>query len=84
MSLSVAGVALPNIAVTGLAADSKQLVEFTGPRCNAGTTLVATADPREAVDRAGQHQTAKTSPIGLRGAGEGAVAGPLRCLVDED
>jgi len=44
VGLTVNGVAQPNIAVPTLAANSTQLVEFTAPRCNAGTTIVATAD----------------------------------------
>jgi len=44
VGLTVNGVARPNIAVPTLAANSTQLVDFTAPRCNAGTTIVATAD----------------------------------------
>jgi hypothetical protein len=44
VSLSVGGTALPAVTVASLAADSTQLVEFTGPRCAVGSALVATAD----------------------------------------
>jgi CARDB len=44
VSLSVGGTALAPVTVTGLAADSTQLVQFTGPRCTAGSSIVATAD----------------------------------------
>jgi hypothetical protein len=49
VGLSVNGTALPNVAVTTLAADSTQLVQFTGPRCTAGSSLVASADATGAV-----------------------------------
>jgi hypothetical protein len=49
VSLSIGGVALPAVAVASLGVDSTQLVEFTGPRCAAGSTLVATADSGDAV-----------------------------------
>jgi hypothetical protein len=44
VGLSVNGVAQPAITVPTLAANSTQLVDFTAPRCNAGTNIVATAD----------------------------------------
>jgi hypothetical protein len=49
VSLSVGGAALAPVTVTGLAADSTQLVQFTGPRCEAGSSIVATADAGNAI-----------------------------------
>ena len=62
VSLSVAGVALPNAGVTGLAAGAKQVVQFTGPRCVAGTTLTASADPAGAVIEPANPERTKTFP----------------------
>ena len=49
VSLSVGGVALAPVLVSGLSANSTQLVQFTGPRCAAGSSVVATADPASSV-----------------------------------
>jgi len=49
VGLTVNGTPLPDVAVASLAADSTQLVQFTGPRCTAGSRLVATADATGAV-----------------------------------
>ncbi|HXR14161.1 MAG TPA: CARDB domain-containing protein [Solirubrobacteraceae bacterium] len=49
VSLSVGGVALAPVALPSLAADSTQLVQFSGPRCSAGSSIVATADAGSAV-----------------------------------
>jgi len=49
VSLSVGGVALAPVTITGLSADSSQLVQFTGPRCAAGSSVVATADAANAL-----------------------------------
>ena len=62
VSLSVAGVVLPNAGVTGLAAGAKQVVQFTGPRCVAGTTLTAAADPAGAVIEPANPERTKTFP----------------------
>jgi CARDB protein len=62
VSFSVAGVALPNAAVTALAAGAKQVVEFTGPRCVAGSTLTASADPAGAVIEPADPERTKTFP----------------------
>ena len=62
VSLSVAGVALPNAGVTGLAAGAKQVVQFSGPRCVAGTTLTASADPAGAVIEPANPERTKTFP----------------------
>jgi hypothetical protein len=62
VSLSLAGVALPNAGVTGLAAGAKQVVQFTGPRCVAGTTLTASADPAAAVVEPANSERTKTFP----------------------
>ena len=45
VSLNVGGVALAPVSLPSLSADSTQLVQFTGPRCAAGSSVVATADP---------------------------------------
>ena len=45
VTLSVGGVALADISVPGLAADTTTVVAFDGPACAAGSTLVATAVP---------------------------------------
>jgi hypothetical protein len=45
VSLTVGGVALAELPVTGLGADSTQVVQFDGPACKAGSTLTATALP---------------------------------------
>jgi len=60
VSLSVAGVALPNAGVTGLAAGAKQVVQFTGPRCVAGSALTASADPAGAVTEPADPERTKT------------------------
>ena len=62
VSLSVAGVALRNAGVTGLAAGAKQVVQFTGPRCVAGTTLSASVDPTGAVVEPANPERTKTFP----------------------
>jgi hypothetical protein len=49
VSLSVGGVALAPVTVANLAADSTQLVQFTGPRCSSGANVVATADSANAI-----------------------------------
>jgi hypothetical protein len=49
VSLTVNGVALADASVTGLAAGSNQLVQFSGPPCTAGSTLTAVADPGAAI-----------------------------------
>jgi hypothetical protein len=49
VSLSVGGVALAPVTVQSLAADSTALVQFTGPRCSTGSSVVATADSGNAV-----------------------------------
>ncbi|HEY7966990.1 MAG TPA: CARDB domain-containing protein [Solirubrobacteraceae bacterium] len=45
VGLTVNGVAQPPVAVASLAPSSTQLVQFTAPRCTAGSSIVATADP---------------------------------------
>jgi len=45
VALNVGGVALAPVSLPSLSADSTQLVQFTGPRCAAGSSVVATADP---------------------------------------
>lgn len=50
VSLSVGGVALAPVTLSGLSPDSTQLVQFTGPRCAAGASVVATADAGNSVD----------------------------------
>jgi hypothetical protein len=62
VSLSIAGVPLPNAGVTGLAAGAKQVVQFTGPRCVAGTTLSVSADPANAVIEPANPERTKTFP----------------------
>ena len=44
VSLSVNGVALPDVTVASLAAGATQSVQFAGPVCTAGSTLTAVAD----------------------------------------
>ncbi len=62
VSFSVAGVALPDAAVTALAAGAKQVVQFTGPRCVPGSTLTASADPAGAVVEPVDPERTKTFP----------------------
>jgi hypothetical protein len=62
VSLSVGGVALPNVTVTGLAGGATQLVTFVGPRCAAGSTLTAIADPSGAVTEPANPNRTKTFP----------------------
>ena len=50
VSLNVGGVALAPVTLTGLSDESTQLVQFTGPRCGAGSSVVATADASNAVN----------------------------------
>jgi len=49
VSLSVDGTALAPVTVPGLAPAASQVVQIAGPRCGAGGTLVATADPTNAI-----------------------------------
>jgi hypothetical protein len=49
VSLSIGGVALPNVSLPGLGAGATQVVQFSGPACSAGQTLTAVADPTAAV-----------------------------------
>ena len=49
VALSVAGTALAPATVPGLAAGASQVVQFTGPRCTSGGSLVATADSTNAI-----------------------------------
>jgi hypothetical protein len=49
VSLTVNGVALSDVAVPSLAADTAQVVQFAGPACTAGSTLTAVADPGGAI-----------------------------------
>lgn len=49
VALSVDGTALAPVTLPGLAAGSSQVVQFTGPRCGAGGSLVATADPANVI-----------------------------------
>jgi hypothetical protein len=62
VALSVGGVALADVAVPGLAADSTQLVQFSGPRCPAGSTLVATADPAGAISEPANPDRTRSFP----------------------
>jgi hypothetical protein len=48
--------------VTALAAGAKQVVQFTGPRCVAGSTLTASADPAGAVIEPANAERTKTFP----------------------
>lgn len=45
VSMSIGGTSLPEQTVSGLAPATVTTVQFTGPRCTAGTTLTATVDP---------------------------------------
>jgi hypothetical protein len=45
VSLTVGGVALADVSVAGLAAGTAQVVQFDGPACTAGSTLIAAAVP---------------------------------------
>lgn len=49
VGLTVNGVALAEVSVPGLASDAATVVQFTGPVCTAGSTLVAVADPGGAI-----------------------------------
>jgi hypothetical protein len=49
VELSVGATVLPLQTVTGLAAGSSAVVQFSGPRCSAGTTLTAQVDPAGAI-----------------------------------
>lgn len=62
VALSVGGVALPDVTVTGLAGGATQLVAFVGPRCAAGATLTATVDPAGAVNEPANPKRTKTFP----------------------
>jgi hypothetical protein len=62
VSLSVAGVPLPNAGVTGLAADARLVVQFTGSRCAAGSALTVSADPTGAVSEPANPNRTKTFP----------------------
>jgi hypothetical protein len=65
VSLSVGAVALANVTVAGLAAGAKQVVQFIGPACAAGSTLTAS------VGLAGA----------LSGTAAAAVDGPANAMV---
>lgn len=45
VALDVSGISLPQQTVSALAAGASVTVQFTGPRCGAGTQVTATADP---------------------------------------
>jgi hypothetical protein len=45
VALDIGGTALPQQTVSTLAAGAAVTVQFTGPRCSAGSQLTATADP---------------------------------------
>ena len=62
VSFSIAGVALPNAGVTGLAPGAKVVVQFTGPRCAAGSTLAVSADPAGALGEPANPNRTKTFP----------------------
>ena len=62
VALSVGGVALPDVTVTGLAGGATQLVAFVGPHCAAGSTLTATVDPAGAVNEPANPNRTKTFP----------------------
>ncbi|HEX4034018.1 MAG TPA: CARDB domain-containing protein [Solirubrobacteraceae bacterium] len=64
VGLTVNGVAQPPIAVPTLAANSTQLVDFTAPRCTAGTTIVATADVTSAVSEPANASRSRTFACG--------------------
>jgi CARDB protein len=49
VGLTVNGVALADVSVPGLAADAATVVQFAGPACTAGSTLVAVADAAGAI-----------------------------------
>ncbi len=49
VGLSIAGVALPEVTVPGLAAGAQRTVTFDGPRCAAGSLLAAVVDPERLV-----------------------------------
>jgi hypothetical protein len=60
VSFSVGSDALAEQGLPGLAADSVAVVEFTGPRCSAGMTLTATADPERAVVEPGNNARSRS------------------------
>ncbi len=62
VALSVGGVALANVSVASLAAGAKQVVQFSGPRCAAGSTISATADPAGAVSEPANPNRTKVFP----------------------
>ena len=62
VTLSVGGVALADISVPGLAADSTTVVAFDGPVCAAGSTLVATAVPGGPIAEPANPARARTFP----------------------
>ena len=62
VSLSVNGVALSNVSVARLAAGAAQGVQFSGPRCTAGSTLTAVADPAGSVAEPANAARTRTFP----------------------
>jgi hypothetical protein len=56
---------LPRQALATLAPGARQVVTFRGPRCAAGGTLLATADPDNRVDEADETNDALTVPCPL-------------------
>ena len=49
VGLSVAGVALADQTVSGLAAGTRRTIEFTGPACATGASLEITVDPAHVI-----------------------------------
>jgi hypothetical protein len=64
VGLTVNGVAQPSVTIPSLAADSTQIVEFTTPRCTAGTSIVATADAAGALTEPANPSRSRTFACG--------------------
>jgi hypothetical protein len=60
VSLSVDGTTLAPVTVPGLAAGASQVVQFSGPRCGSGGTLVASADAGNALTEPADAQRTRT------------------------
>jgi hypothetical protein len=62
VSLTVNGAPLTSVTVPGLAAGASTVAPFSGPRCTAGSTLSAVADPAGAVTEPANAARSKTFP----------------------
>jgi hypothetical protein len=77
VALSVGPTALAPLTVAGLAPGSSQALQFTGPRCTAGTTVTAQVDPSAAISEPANPQRTVSIVCGSQaGSGATGASGP--------